>query len=304
MKNIIIKIILLVIFIMLILNTNIVKAEAKNRIVQNEETIVSKNLDTGEIEYTTIKCDITPLSINGVEKTEPYNPVKHLENNEEIMPLELIGPDNRVRTMFTDMFPFSAVAYMEVEFPNGTMQATAAICHRNIAITAAHCVYSEELGGWAKSIKLWPGKKGDYEPFGYATVYKQHISTDFMSGNNLNDDWAMLQLSSTIGDYSGWLGLQTYGDYSFLKDKYMRLIGYPSNEQYISIGTFANTSTTNLYYTADTTDGESGSPVFDDESRDYIIGVHSRAGRSEMPGTNICTNITNPIFNFFKSYMN
>lgn len=45
-----------------------------------------------------------------------------------------------------------------VSFPKGVVYGTAVIWAKDAALTAGHCVYNPEFGGWAIAIELFPGQ--------------------------------------------------------------------------------------------------------------------------------------------------
>lgn len=99
--------------------------------------------------------------------TEAYNPCGNVAST-----FKLIGDDERVRINNTSVFPYSTVAYMNITFPNGSVQAgTAFMIYKNVALTAGHCLYNSSKGGWATSVTIYPGKNGpNNNPFGSVYV--------------------------------------------------------------------------------------------------------------------------------------
>lgn len=213
----------------------------------------------------------------------------------------IIGTDGRTLVSSTTSIPYSAICYMEIKWKdNTTSYGTAWMIYSDIAITAGHCVYDSNHGGWAKQIKIWPGKDGYglwNNPFGTAEALHMHTSTYWTSSADSDHDWGLLELDDTIGDNTGWLGIGWTGyDPSGMN---VTISGYPTDHQYYQYkmsGQISSGTTNRLYYTIDAVAGQSGSPIFSSGNVSY--GIHCY-GTSTM---NSGTRITETLFNLFKSY--
>jgi len=76
----------------------------------------------------------------------------------EVSPAFVFGPDDRERVGSTTSYPFSAVGRMVSYWPDGTSSTcSGAIISPYHVLTAGHCVYSEEKGGWADRIEVMLG---------------------------------------------------------------------------------------------------------------------------------------------------
>ena len=72
----------------------------------------------------------------------------------------VIGADERVQVTATESFPFSAVAYLELEDSFGVVFAscTATFIGPDALLTAGHCLWDAELEDWgAEHIRVVPG---------------------------------------------------------------------------------------------------------------------------------------------------
>lgn len=240
-------------------------------------------------------------------KTEPYNP------QGKIRPLlrQVIGTDERIRNLSTSEYPLCAVAYMVIQFPYGTKQGTAFMVYNNIALTAGHCAYVPELGGWATSITLYPGINGNEteNQFNAAahtyitnTNLEMTISSNYYNQGSWNEDWAILELGDNLGNSTGWYGLEAYQDYSQLINQFVSVTGYPGypdiygtveHGQYTSGGYITYGDNNVIYHNADTTGGESGGPVC--KNAGYAMAIISRQF-DDYP-LNIATNTNQNLIN-------
>lgn len=124
------------------------------------------------------------------------------------------------------------------------------------------------MGGWAKKVTIWPGKKGWgvwNDPYGSAKATQIHISTEYMNNRTYTEDWGLLELNSDIGNKCGWLGIAYSEDYSCFLNKNATIAGYPTSDkyhQYEATGPVKITNPLTLNYDIDTEPGQSGSPVW------------------------------------------
>lgn len=275
---------------------------------QKAISYTSMNIETG-IESTEIfsyEENLTTFALsnefNG-ERTESYIP-ETIQGG--VSTTSIIGGDERSIVNNTAEFPYSTVAYLEATFPNGKVKkGSAFVWYKDLALTAGHLVYSKEDGGWASTVTIWPGRKGDYCPYGSTTSKSIHICTDYFNSESSVEDWALLELNSDIGNNCGWRGIAYSDDYSCFSNQSVTVCGYakPSTRgklQYVGTGPVKGFNSMKLYYDVDTEDGQSGSPVWDKAG--YCVGIHVHGTYTGMQW-NSCSNITKDRFNFFKSKM-
>ena len=253
----------------------------------------------------------------------------------------IIGEDNRQVVANTQIAPYSAIAYIKVTYPSEEEYVgTAVMISPNVALTAAHCLFKNEEGGFPISIEVTPAAYGStmisnfHAPYGTATAREVVISLTYFENRPATNedkrvarwDWGVIRLNSNIGNYSGFLGLHYFDMY--VNDLSVMIAGYPndlnianiSKNQYKHNGliygdessytTLSNNETYQTRYFSyiiDTTGGQSGSPILCYWEGAYkIIGIHS--GRGNLDG-NVCyTNegfgLTSEVFQFLVTYKN
>ena len=128
-----------------------------------------------------------------------------------------------------DNYPYSAVTYIEVEYPDGARSSgSGVVVGKNDVLTASHVIYSDANGGLAEEITVYPGKDGSENPYGsyeggYANYFEVDQDNDGMSTRRESEnDIALLGFEEEIGDITGWFGIDFLaGDGNF------NLTGYP-----------------------------------------------------------------------------
>ena len=77
----------------------------------------------------------------------------------------IIGTDNRVRINPTTSYPWRAICALKITAANGTKWiGTGWLISPRTVITAGHCVYMHDEGGWAKSIEVIPARNDTTNP--------------------------------------------------------------------------------------------------------------------------------------------
>lgn len=72
----------------------------------------------------------------------------------------IVGNLNWYHVKNPSVYPYSPIGCIRIDWPDNKQGwGTAFMISRYKAATAAHCLYSSEHGGWAKSIRFWPGYK-------------------------------------------------------------------------------------------------------------------------------------------------
>jgi len=231
--------------------------------------------------------------------------------------------DNRMFISDTTIFPHSAIAFVEVSWPNGdTTNATAFMIASNKALTNAHVIYNAQRGGLATQVKVIPGKNAGlgYDPFNSAYASNvaypsQYETADRTLPSTVQYEWAVLKLNSNIGNQCGWLDLQAGGLSIGENGDTFCLAGYPihmsgsSNYidfqtnildqrqigyQYYSTGKITRSTLYYLEHNIDALSGNSGSPIYMFTNDNNIKAVAIYEGDIRT-GSEIITNIAKPI---------
>ena len=174
----------------------------------------------------------------------------------------------------------------------------------NCVLTAAHCVYIHNKGGWASEIEVIPGLNIEpNRPFGSTK------SNDFYCPNLYLEkatdetrqpyDFAAIITPQAFGDQVGYIGFSSLTDQEFEK-LLITISGYsgdkpdnaPGEAQSKDTKEISDTTDTLLIYELDTEGGGSGSPVITQRNNKiYACGIHNIGSISFNSGTRITDSI-------------
>lgn len=263
------------------------KIESNNRKSENH-IIVSKNINTGEVEYNNYEG-----TTDQVLSSSPDNFATLLEGNTDKSIRSVIN-NKWYRVTNTTQNPYNKVCQIISHFSNGVTQyGSGFVAGPNLVVTAGHVVYDHENGGWCSWMEIIPAKNGPGSaPYGVYYATMMHTNSQWINNAEHDYDWAYIDTNNPIGNTVGWFGLST----GATVNESINLTGYPGgkNEQmWNSPGTIKTVSTTRLSYDCDMVGGSSGSPVYDNGG--YVRGINAY----EYPNTtipNFGPRITNSLF--------
>lgn len=280
-----------------ILFTN--QAYAYEETERNNTTII-RDVKTG---------DISVIEDDSVISTE-FEEKEQLEvgKKNEILPTTIVGSDDRNVVLTVKANPYNCIAHIVATFPNSTIErhGTAVIYGDKLALTAAHCVYEPEYGGWATEVRVEVGRLQGLTMYG--TVYaERYIAKNGFIENGLVDyDYAVLELSGMPADDNGnTCGIANLYVSAASIGANIMTAGYPckTNREgimYESTGQILDKSLTRIYHNADTEKGQSGSPVFD--SNNNVIGIEHGCLNDDIYQRNLAVRITSYILDFCNSF--
>ena len=195
-------------------------------------------------------------------------------------------------------FPYRAITYVVVEWPNGSRTAgSGVVVGQNDVLTAMHVVFNSDRGGWASAVTIYPGadtKPSLVTPFG-AFGNGWRISTrttdwdadgdGLLSDNEAQYDLALIGLYERIGDTTGWLGSR-----SERVDGAATMLGYPSRGTGMMAElVYADASTRWGVFDIDSGlgAGSSGGPLVRTAANGevYVVGVASSGDAADTVST-------------------
>jgi glutamyl endopeptidase len=220
----------------------------------------------------------------------------------------IIGEDKRVRVDNTVTFPWRAICSLRITAQNNTTWAgTGWLVGPRTVITAGHCVFLHDQGGWVKSIEVIPGMNGAQRPYSAATSSDFRSVQGWTQAKNRHHDYGAIILPPTkrLGDATGYLGFAVRDD-QYLANALLNLSGYPvdkvsGSEQWFSALNPKAISSSVIAYDTDLFGGQSGAPLWAKvgEAR-YCVGIHTNGHTTG----NSATRITTPVFNNIQSWKN
>lgn len=237
------------------------------------------------------------------------------ENFSDLFKANIYGKDDRhiIGKKYLTRFPNRAVVYILSRYPNGSWHCgTGYMIGRNTIGTAAHCIYSYDDGGYPLEMRLYPGKKGDYTPYGMTYACDFVVPTEYISRSKVTFassrydtamqkvDYGIIHVNNNLGDVVGWFGFRTYGGLKS-KSKDYHMVGYYDGKLTTQQGENLVYSYDNkflkLYF--DVVGGQSGSPIFfSQKGSRYVIGHLTSESRESNEGLAI----TNEIMEFYRRY--
>lgn len=191
--------------------------------------------------------------------------------------------DLRYKVQNAVNWPFSVHGRVVSYCDNHRMLGSGTIIGTRFVITAAHNIYSRELGKEVakKSMRFIPAMSGTVCPYGVFKVKKWYYPEEYKYSGK--EDYALLVLDRDISCYTGAFGLKT--SLIGLNTNIGSLYGYPAvivgqeiQSHYLwgMEGEFVIDQNEDMIdYKIDTSSGQSGAGVYIVENGDYyVIGVH------------------------------
>lgn len=253
-----------------------------------KNTLLAKNSVTGEI--STYSSEIISAG-SSCPAIEPEGADSTAGGN-GITPYAIFGPDDRKQANPYD----AAVAHLTSYWKTGDVTVGTAFVFADRALmTAAHCIYDNERGGWPDRVEIAPKRNGTSYPYGklYATYF--YTNTDWTKTQRPEDDYGFVELGTEISNQTGAFGFS----YNAYVGEYITLNGYPGDkpqQQWYSTGTISRMDESNIYYLNDMKRGHSGSPVYNSERSVLAINTY------ESSTTNFGRKITKDVYDWMLSF--
>jgi len=219
----------------------------------------------------------------------------------------IIGADNRVRINNTTIYPWKAVCALKITAKdNSRWIGTGWLISPRTVITAGHCVYMHDHGGWAKSIEVIPGLNDALRPYGSGVSSNLRSVQGWTQSKNRNYDYGAIILPQNFrpGATTGVFGFGVKDD-AYLRNSVLNLSGYPGdkggNQQWFMALRTKSVSARVITYDIDTFGGQSGAPVWIKVGNTRTaVGIHTNGATS----VNSATRIVLPVFNNLQSWKN
>jgi glutamyl endopeptidase len=217
----------------------------------------------------------------------------------------IIGVDERIRVTDTRAYPWRAICALSITAANNRQFiGTGWLISPRTVITAGHCVFMHEEGGWARSIRVIPGCNDSDQPYGVHVGTDLRSVTGWTTSKKREFDYGAIILppASRPGDQTGYFGFATRTD-AFLINAALNLSGYPGDkggrQQWFMAQRPKAVSDHVITYDIDTMGGQSGSPVWVLENgQRYGVGVHTNGAASGNSATRINSSVYNNLLNW------
>lgn len=215
-----------------------------------------------------------------------------------LIPEAVIGSDDRIEVRQGNELPFRWLCRLVIQAANGTLwSGTGWLVGQHLVMTAGHCVYMQNQGGWAHRIQVFlfneDGELGQpIEAENAASV------AGWVQGADPEQDYAVISLPKD-SPAPGWFGFGSFEDKSLAR-VIGNITGFPVDKPVGSLWGHARRISevrqNVLIYDIDTYGGMSGAPVICWNGQDYIvIGIHNygdlSGNRATRINTTVCENI-------------
>lgn len=191
----------------------------------------------------------------------------------------VILTDDRVRILTTESVPWRMLCCLEIDAPFGGFLGSGWMAGPRTVITAGHCVFSSNMGGWASSIRVSPGRDAAEAPFGAATATRFETLKRWEDHEEADYDYGVIHLDEPLGDRTGWFGISSLSD-ADLRDSRVNVSGYPADKplgtQWFHANRVLATTPRRIFYDVDTYGGQSGAPVWiQNGATQSVVAIHA-----------------------------
>lgn len=251
----------------------------------------SSGLESAFVESSSLR-DASP-GFPGSAKADASRSLKYLAVKGKGEPLRpagrgglesIIGADERVRILDTDLSPWRMICALRIRGPSGAQLAgTGWLVGPRTLLTAGHCVHSLELmDGWAASIEVSPGRNGAETPYGTVTSTSFTSVDLWVQKQDPDFDIGCIHLAEPLGEKVGWFSLAALTP-AELQGYLVNVSGYPADrgagtEQWHHRNRVLRVTDRRVFYDVDTYGGQSGAPVWVYEREDsppLAVAVHA-----------------------------
>lgn len=222
----------------------------------------------------------------------------------------IIGPDDRRRIKNTTAWPWRVHGHMRMRFPNGRVYiGSGTMVNRHHVLTAGHCIYSHNDGGWATSVSFEAGRNDGETPFGTAFATRLLSIQGWTRNRRTEWDFGMLVLASDLGNQTGWKGVITGPDNLLLRHR-VNVSGFPGDKSsgrqlWTHADVIKAVTSERAIYDIDTMGGQSGSGVWSTwagHNGEKVCAVHTTGARTGNGATRISRTKFNRIVEWMSSY--
>lgn len=208
------------------------------------------------------------------------------------VPEAVILADNRVQVTDTEADPFRWLCRLEITAGTGARWlGTGWFISPGVIVTAGHCVFIHNHGGWVRSIAVHVAQNG-------AQTARSFVATNYATTRG----WA--ENRDTAHDYGvvfappddqGYFGYGVLSD-GVLNRALANVSGYPQDKPpgtlWGHVKQLRPPQPTILHYEIDTFGGMSGAPVVLWDGRDYVaVGIHNYGDAAGNTATRITAEV-------------
>jgi V8-like Glu-specific endopeptidase len=212
----------------------------------------------------------------------------------------IVDQDDREQVTDTSEFPWRCICSLAITAANGErFIGTGWLAGPNTVLTAGHCVYMHDAGGWVQQIGVYPARNGDDTPYSYVSNVFRSVTAWIQNQDSGYDYGAILLPEATPVGFFGYSSLTD----AELSGLLVSLYGYPSDKPQGTLwGHYRQLTQVlprNLRYNIATVGGQSGAPVWDKNGdQRSVVGIHTTG---DVSG-NRATRITDEVFDNIETW--
>jgi V8-like Glu-specific endopeptidase len=213
-------------------------------------------------------------------------------------PETVIGVDDRVMIDPVTAPPWACICALKIVAQSGRVYVgTGWLIGPRTVVTAGHCVFMHDDGGYPSFVEVTPGMSGDRGPWGTSRAKKFRTVAQWTDERATAHDYGVIVLADDLGNkVDAWF---TYAapDDGQLRGTEANISGYPADKlrdnggqfhQYFHARPIKSVDPNMLYYDIDTFGGQSGSPIwFNVGGRRVVVGIHTTGTPNGNSGTRI-----------------
>ena len=192
----------------------------------------------------------------------------------------ILGPtDHRRIELRNKVAPWRMVCALRIETSQGLFNGTGWLAGPGIVITAGHCLHNDAFGGWARKVTVIPGQGWNQRPFGEAVSTRLSCADSWLQARDRAHDIGCVHLDDPVGERVGWMRYDAVDPAALVRAAAV-VSGYPEyagsyEHLLVAKGPVRTSLDGRLYYEIDTTDGQSGGPVWiGDAAAPTVVAVH------------------------------
>jgi len=228
--------------------------------------IVEHNSKTGKTVSRLIPTDVPSslaqqnLDYKGIDNTQIGDERNITSSQRAFSSLALVNSPSE--------YPWRVNVKLFIAFKSGNRYVCSGVLiDPSFVLTAAHCIYNHDEGGWPSSVEVVPSYSNGEEPYGSAKGVSYYSWNGWTENPPNNFEWDMgyIKLDRPIGSIVGWHNYGYNTSNTFYTRNTFHNLGYPSqnpfngNNLYYWLGDFDEAQTNLLIHRNQSYGGQSGS---------------------------------------------